>query len=91
MREPTTPEVEEAQAQAKERAQEREQTRREEAAAVLDAEKGAMKRSWLEAGGDEKEFARTWPEMRATLLAERALEQQRAAQQETTSYYQENF
>jgi hypothetical protein len=89
VKEPET--LEEAQAQAKARAREREQARREKAAAALDAERESAKRSWLDAGGDEKEFARTWPEMRATLLAERALEQQRAAQQETTSYYQENF
>jgi hypothetical protein len=86
-----TPEVEEAKAQARARAQEQEQTRREEAAANLAAEKESAKRSWLEAGGDEKEFETAWPEMRTTLLSERALEQQRAAQQATTSYYQENF
>jgi hypothetical protein len=88
---PDSPEVMEARAEAKARADEREQARREEAARALAAEKESMKRSWLEAGGDEKEFEKSWPEMRATLLAERALEQQRAAQQATVNYYQRIF
>jgi hypothetical protein len=89
VKEPET--LEEAKAQAKARAEERGQARREEAAAALEAQKESAKRSWLEGGGDEKEFAKTWPQMKTSLLAERVLEQQRAAQQATASYYQENF
>jgi hypothetical protein len=92
VREPiTTSEVEEAKAQAKARAQEREQARREGAAAALDAEKGAIKRSWLEGGGDEEGFEKCWPEMQDNLLADRARKEQNLAQARTNAFYAENF
>jgi hypothetical protein len=89
MKEPQT--LEEAQAQSRARAQERVQVRRAEAAANLEAQKESAKRSWLEGGGDEKEFEKTWPEMRTTLLADRARKEQDLAQAQTNAYYAENF
>jgi hypothetical protein len=86
-----SPEVVEAKAQAKARADERENKRREEAAAALGAEKEMMKRSWLEAGGDEEGFEKSWPGMQNDLLADRARKEQDLAQARTTSFYQEAF
>jgi hypothetical protein len=89
MKEATT--TEEAMAQAKARAKEREANRREAAAANLAAAKESAKRSWLEAGGDEGEFETAWPEMKSNLLADRVRKEQDLAQARTTSFYQENF
>jgi hypothetical protein len=89
MKEPQT--LEEAQAQSRARAQERVQVRRAEAAANLEAQKESAKRSWLEGGGDEKEFERSWPEMRDSLLADRVRAEQDLAQAQTKAFYQEAF
>jgi hypothetical protein len=89
MKEPET--LEEAQAQSRARAAQREQTRREEAAAALDREKEAMRISWLEGGGTDKGFEKSWPEMQDNLLADRVRKEQDLAQARTTSFYQENF
>jgi hypothetical protein len=89
MKEPET--LVQAQAKAKARAEEREQTRREAAVAALNAERGMMRRSWLEAGGDEEAFEKSWPAMRDTLLADRARSEQDLAQSQTDAFYSENF
>jgi hypothetical protein len=50
-----------------------------------------MKRSWLEAGGDEEGFEKSWPEMQDNLLADRARKEQNLAQARTNAFYAENF